>query len=80
MDKNIEEKLKLIDIEISNALNTISELEKDLKDIRADEMGNIPENQCHSIKDKFASFNKSFNLMLEMLVDSGVLTEQDIEK
>lgn len=79
MDKGIAEKLKLIDDEISNALNTISELEDKLNTVKTDDEGYVLKDECGLLKEKFASFNKSLQELTGMLVDIGVITQEDVE-
>lgn len=78
METDVAQTLLLIDAEISNALNTISQLEEKLSTIKTDDEGNIPTEECVILKDKFASFNRSFHDLTKMLVESGVLKEEDI--
>lgn len=67
MDKEISDKLKLIDEKISNALENINELEKKLSDARTDDEGRILKDDCALIREKFSSFSKSVEELLEML-------------
>jgi hypothetical protein len=79
MDKDVAEKLQLIDAEISNALETISQLEEKLTTVRTDDEGNILKDECEILKDKFASFNRTFHKLTRKLVESGILKEEDVE-
>lgn len=79
MKHDLADKLKKIDDEISNALDTISELEKNLTTVRTDEEGHILKDECASIRDKFESVNKSVQELTRLLVESGILDENDIE-
>ena len=79
METDVAQTLQLIDVEISNALNTISQLEEKLTTIKTDDEGNIPKDECEILKDKFASFNRSFHDLTKMLVELGVLNEEDVE-
>lgn len=67
MDKEISDKLKLIDEKISNALDNINELEKKLSDARTDDEGHVLKDDCVLIREKFSSFSKSVEELLEML-------------
>lgn len=79
MDKDASEKLKLIDGEISNALNTISDLENRLDTIKTDNEGNVLKDECIVLKEKFASFNKSLQELTRMLLELGIISKEDIE-
>jgi hypothetical protein len=79
MDNNMSEKLKIIDGEISNALDTITELEEKLSAVKTDEEGYVLKDECVSIREKFASFNKSLQEVTRLLVESGILNEEDVK-
>ena len=79
MDTNVTETLKVIDNEISIALNTISELEEKLNTIRTDDEGNVLKDECVVLKDKFASFNKSLQELTRMLAEIGIINKEDSE-
>lgn len=79
MEDNYAEKLKIIDNQISRALGTITELEEKLSSIKTDEDGHISKDECNVLKQKFATFNKSLQELTRMLVESGILTEEDIK-
>ena len=79
MDNNMSEKLKIIDGEISNALDTITELEEKLSAVKTDEEGYVLKDECASIREKFASFNKSLQEVTRLLVESGILKEEDVK-
>lgn len=79
MDDNIAGKLEMIDSEISRALGTISELEKKLSDVKTDGEGHILKEECNILKQKFTAFNKSLQELTRMLVESGILTEEDVK-
>lgn len=76
MDKEIAEKLKLIDDEISNALDTISQLEARLATIRTDEEGKVLKDECSVLRDKFTSFNESLEKLTDMLSDLGIIDKE----
>lgn len=80
METNVAEKLKAIDTEISNALNTITELEEKLTTIRTDDGGNVLKDECIILKDKFSSFNKSLHELTTMLAEIGLINKEDIEE
>lgn len=79
MDTNVTETLKVIDNEISIALNTISELEEKLNTIKTDDEGNMLKDECIVLKDKFASFNKSLQELTRMLAEIGIINNEDGE-
>jgi predicted nucleic acid-binding Zn-ribbon protein len=79
MNKDVADKLKKIDDEISNALDTISDLEDKLTTVKTDEEGHILQDECSTLKEKFAVFNKSLQELTRLLVESGILEESDID-
>lgn len=79
MKDDIAGKLKMIDGEISKALGTISELEEKLNSVKTDDEGHILKDECDILKQKFTTFNKSLQELTRMLVESGILTEEDIK-
>lgn len=80
MEQEVAEKLKTIDNEISKALNTITELEEKLTTIRVDEEGNVLKDECEVLKEKFVSFNKSIDDLTLMLVDIGIISENEAKE
>jgi len=80
MDKNAAEKLKLIDNEISNAIDNISEFGDKLDTIRTDSDGNILKDECTVLKEKFTAFSKSLDELTRMLTDLGIISKEDFEE
>lgn len=79
MKEDIAGKLKMIDGEIARAIGTISELEEKLNSVKTDDEGYILKDECDVLKQKFTTFNKSLQELTRMLVESGILTEEDIK-
>lgn len=79
MEKEVSQKLKVIDNEISNALSTITDLEEKLTVVRTDDEGHILKDECTALREKFDSFNKSIHELTNMLVELGVITKEDAE-
>lgn len=73
----VEEKLQLIDKEISNALNTITELETKLSTIKTDEEGIVLKDDCNVLKNKFINFNESLGRLTKLLSELGIIDNDE---
>jgi len=74
---NVEDKLRLIDSEISIALNTISELEEKLANIKMNEEGIVLKDECTVLKKKFKNFNEALSRLTKLLSELGIIDSQE---